>query len=135
MLRILHCLTHRTPIPRIWFRYGSSPRHTLIKVVLSGSEMIPQPDFNIVGGRRRSICSCQGFQELYLETRRGKIERYVHSQSKLFGHLTVFLPSQCWCARFGELTAINNFGRRRRWARTKKNSAGWKRSNYFCLRL
>ena len=28
------------------------------------------------------------------------------SQSKLLGDLTVFLPSLCWCARFGELTAI-----------------------------
>ena len=54
------------------------------------------------------ICSYQCFQELYLETRHGevhfsqrflfKIERYVQSQSKLLGHLTVFLPSQCWCA-------------------------------------
>ena len=32
------------------------------------------------------------------------------SQSKLLGHLLVFLPSQCWCARFGELTVINNLG-------------------------
>ena len=30
------------------------------------------------------------------------------SQSKLLGHLLVFLPSQCWCATFGELTVINN---------------------------
>ena len=25
----------------------------------------------------------------------------VQSQSKLLGHFAVFLPSQCWCARFG----------------------------------
>ena len=41
------------------------------------------------------------------------------SQSRLLGHLTVFLPSQCWCARFGELTAINNIGRTRRRARSE----------------
>ena len=35
----------------------------------------------------------------------------LESQAKLLGHKTVFLPSQCWCARFGELTAIHNIGR------------------------
>ena len=35
----------------------------------------------------------------------------LESQAKLLGHFTVFLPSQCWCARFGELTAIHNIGR------------------------
>ena len=59
-------------------------------------------------GRGSISCSYQCFQELCLETRHGevhfsqhflfKIERYVQSQSKLLGHLTVFLPSQCWCA-------------------------------------
>ena len=48
----------------------------------------------------------------------------VQSQSKLLGHFAVFLPSQCWCARFGDLTAINNIGRTRRWARSKKKQ-GW----------
>ena len=40
--------------------------------------------------------------------------------SRLLGHLTVFLPFQCWCARFGELNAINNIGRTRRRTRSKK---------------
>ena len=35
----------------------------------------------------------------------------LESQAKLLGHKTVFLPFQCWCARFGELTAIHNIGR------------------------
>ena len=56
------------------------------------------------------------------------------SQSKLLGRFAVFLPSQCWCARFGELTAITNIGRTRRRARSR-NSVGWKGANYFCLRL
>ena len=35
-----------------------------------------------------------------------------------------------------DLTAINNIGRTRRWARSKKkNRVGWKCPNYFCLRL
>ena len=46
------------------------------------------------------------------------------SQSKLLGHLTVFLPSQCWCATFGELTAMNNIGRTRRRARSKQTALG-----------
>ena len=46
------------------------------------------------------------------------------SQSKLLGHFTVFLPSQCWCARFGELIAINNIGRTRRRARSEKTALG-----------
>ena len=45
----------------------------------------------------------------------------VQSQLKLLGHVAVFLPSQCWCARFGELTAINNIGRIGKPARSKKN--------------
>lgn len=54
------------------------------------------------------------------------------SQSKLLGHCAVFLPSQCCCARYGELTAItNNGGTGQKW----KNRVGWKCSNYFCLRL
>ena len=47
VLRILHFLTHKTPIPRIWYRYGLFPRPTLVKGVYSRSKMI-QPDFNIV---------------------------------------------------------------------------------------
>ena len=42
-------------------------------------------------------------------------------QSKLLRHFTAFLPSQCWCERFGELKTISNIGRtRRRRARGKK---------------
>ena len=56
------------------------------------------------------------------------------SQSKLLGRFAVFLPFQCWCARFGDLTAIKNIGRARRRARSR-NSVVWKGPNYFCLRL
>ena len=47
VLRILHILAHKTPIPRIWYPYGLFSRPTLVKVVQSGSKLI-QPDFNIV---------------------------------------------------------------------------------------
>ena len=57
----------------------------------------------------------------------------LQSQLKLLGHFSVSLPSHCWCARFGELPAINNIERTRRRARSKKT--GWKCPNYFCLRL
>ena len=32
VLGFLHFLTHRTPIPRIWYRYSPSPHPTLVKV-------------------------------------------------------------------------------------------------------
>ena len=38
--------------------------------------------------------------------------------------IAVFLPSQCWYTRFGELTAINKIGRTRRWARSWKTASG-----------
>ena len=53
----------------------------------------------------------------------------LQSQLKLLGHFAVSLPSHCWCARFGELPAINNIERTRRRARSKKT--GWKCPNYF----
>ena len=48
----------------------------------------------------------------------------LQSQLKLLGHFAVFLPPQCWCARFGELTAINNIGRTRRPAKTEQTALG-----------
>ena len=48
----------------------------------------------------------------------------LQSQLKLLRHFAVFLHSQCWCARFGEFTAINNIGRTRRQARSKKTALG-----------
>ena len=48
----------------------------------------------------------------------------LQSQSNFLGHFAVFLPSQCWRARFGELTAIINIGRTRRRARSKKTVLG-----------
>ena len=58
-----------------------------------------------------------------LEPSRGpipKIPVWTQSQSKFLGQFAVFLPSQCWCARFGELTAMNNIVRTSRRARSKK---------------
>ena len=43
---------------------------------------------------------------------------------KIVGTLAVFLPFQCWFARFGELTETNNIGRTRRWARSEKTVLG-----------
>ena len=44
VMRFLDFLTHRMPIPRIWYRYDPSPHPTLVKIVWSESEMM-QPDF------------------------------------------------------------------------------------------
>ena len=61
-----------------------------------------------------------------------EITLQLQSQSKLLGHFAVFLPSQCWCTRFGKLTLITNIGLTRRMAkREKKNSVGWKCPNLF----
>ena len=46
----------------------------------------------------------------------------LQSQSNLFGHFTVFLPSQCICGRFGKLTAITNIGNTRRQGRWEKTA-------------
>ena len=63
-----------------------------------------------------------------LEPSRGSIPKIsveTQSQSKLLGQcLVVFLPSHSLCARFGELTAINNIGRTRRRARSEKTALG-----------
>ena len=42
----LHFLSHRTPIPQIWWCYGPSPLPTLLNVAQSRSEMI-QPHLSI----------------------------------------------------------------------------------------
>ena len=44
----------------------------------------------------------------------------LQSQSKMLGRLTIFFPPKCWCARFGELPAINNVCRTRGRTRSKK---------------
>ena len=45
----------------------------------------------------------------------------LQSQSKsVLGHFAVFLHSQYWCTRFGELIAINTIGKTRWRARSKK---------------
>ena len=46
------------------------------------------------------------------------------SQSKLLGHFCVFLSPQCWCTRFGDWTAINNFERDKGSTRRKKTAFG-----------
>ena len=51
-------------------------------------------------------------------------DKILQSQLKLLGHFAVFLRSQCWCARFGEFTAINKIERTRRQARSKKTALG-----------
>ena len=46
----------------------------------------------------------------------------LQPQWKLLGHLTVFLPFQCWWRKFGELTVTNNIGRTRGRARSEKKT-------------
>ena len=59
----------------------------------------------------------------------------LRSQSKWLGHFGVPLSPKCWCTRFGDGTAMNNFERDEGSTRRKKNSVWLKCPNYFCLRL
>ena len=47
VLKILHFLSNRTPVPQIWYHSDPSPCPTQVNVVQLGEEMI-QPDLNIV---------------------------------------------------------------------------------------
>ena len=70
---------------------------------------------------------------LWLKMKKQESQKSIklQSQLKLLGHLAVFLPSQCCCARFGELTVINNIGRTRRRAKTEKTALGGSVSSIF----
>ena len=48
----------------------------------------------------------------------------LQSQSKLLGHFRVSLSPQCWCTRFGDRTAINNFERDKGSTRRKQTAFG-----------
>ena len=48
----------------------------------------------------------------------------LQSQSKWLGHFGVSLSPQCWCTRFGDQTAINNFGRDEGSTRREKTAFG-----------
>ena len=49
---------------------------------------------------------------------------YSKSQSKWLGHFGVALSPQCWCTRFGDRTAINNFERDEVSTRREKTAFG-----------
>ena len=48
----------------------------------------------------------------------------LQSQSKWLGHFGVSLSPQCWCTRFGDQTAINNFERDEGSTRREKTAFG-----------
>ena len=48
----------------------------------------------------------------------------LQSQSKWLGHFGVSLSPQCWCTRFGDRTAINNFERDEVSTRREKTAFG-----------
>ena len=48
----------------------------------------------------------------------------LQSHSKLLGHFCVSLSPQCWCTRFGDWAAINNFERDKGSTRRKKTAFG-----------
>ena len=48
----------------------------------------------------------------------------LQSQSKWLGRFGVSLSPQCWCTRFGDRTAINNFERDEGSTRREKTAFG-----------
>ena len=52
------------------------------------------------------------------------LEKKLQSQSKWLGHSGVSLSPQCWCTRFGDRTAINNFERDEVSTRREKTAFG-----------
>ena len=85
------------------------PPYTL---VLELKDVLVHPEYDV--STAGSVTSLPTEHEL------SRTNSCLQSQSKLLGHFAVFLPSQCWRARFGELTVITNIGRMRRWARSEK---------------
>ena len=59
----------------------------------------------------------------------------LQPQSELLGHFAVFLPSQCWCARFGRAKCNNQHLEGKKTGQKWKNSIGWRCPNYSCHRL
>ena len=54
----------------------------------------------------------------------GGLRMSLQSQSKWLGHFGVSLSPQCWCTRFGDQTAINNFERDEGSTRREKTAFG-----------
>ena len=55
----------------------------------------------------------------------------LQSQSKWLGHFGISLSPQCWCTRFGDQTAINNFERDEGETRREKTAFGLSVSTIF----
>ena len=77
---------------------------------MSGVRLSVTPDLHAIP---HSALDYQAFDsnlflspEVYSTGGKRMLRIALQSQSKLLGHLTVLLPFQCWCARFGELTTI-----------------------------
>ena len=75
---ILHFRTHRTPIPRIWYHHGPSPRPTLVKFVYSGSSRASTMLFFFFRGRGYWVAVVASAFKLYLETRRSIVHFSQH---------------------------------------------------------
>ena len=109
LLQTAHMNAHQT-MPRDCGRWFQNPRPWLIHVV---------PCSTVGGNPQRETPFLYRLSWVGWWT-----SAIQQSQSKLLGRFAVFLPSQCWRARFGELTAINNIGRTRRRARSRRLNLG-----------
>ena len=113
---------------RIWFGFAS---RVLLKILFQVScdwlEEKLQKNFYC---KEKNLLKWKWLCHLYI-TVGSEHCFYLQSQSKLLGHFCVSLSPQCWCTRFGDWTAINNFERDKESTRRKKQERLVKVSQLF----
>ena len=67
VLRILHFLTHRTPIPRIWYRYGPSSPHPGQNCLVGIRNDPAWLQHCFLGETGEYFCSCHAFKSFILK--------------------------------------------------------------------
>ena len=105
-------------------------------LTLNGSGVTKLPSIRILGVELDSMLnfiehiSIQLKEEYAKTSALRRIRHFVpmdvmlQSQSKWLGHFGVSLSPQCWCTRFGDRTAINNFERDEGSTRREKTAFG-----------
>lgn len=111
VLSILNSITLRTPIP-LWplLFFCPHPSQSCLVGFRNDPDRLQRCVFFFKGGgggrTRGSICSCQRFQEFYLESRQGNVHLSQHFSTRLWVEIT-----QSWCKIWTQL-----------WKRKKTNS-------------
>ena len=134
-------------IPKQAFAYYSNSMAT--QALLLSSDVVKNPgpsqekvaSTNNLSGSKPTAAKCDHFQKTIRWKQKNiscaNCMEYSHlkcvseisvkqlqSQSKWLGHSGVSLSPQCWCTRFGDRTAINNFERDEVSTRREKTAFG-----------